>query len=289
MNDARLFQIAFLGCLLGLGAALRDFAIRPEQVVLTFASALATQALGDRLSGRAFSGLRSAVVTSLGLSLLLRANALWVHPLAAVIAIGAKFVLRVRGKHLFNPANLGVIVSLLALPGTWVSAGQWGNDVALAAWFLVLGTTVVCRASRSDVSFAFLASWLGLVGLRVFWLGQSFAVWRHQLESGALLLFTFFMISDPRTIPNRRGARIAHAFVVAAIAYVWQYQLFRTNGLLWALFLATPLVPLLDRLFPAPKYEWLPTSEPTPSPGGQADDPLSSRRPRSRALSPRPA
>ena len=43
-KDPRLFQIAFLGCLLGLGAFFRDFAIRPEQIVLAFASALATQA-----------------------------------------------------------------------------------------------------------------------------------------------------------------------------------------------------------------------------------------------------
>lgn len=273
MNDARLFQIAFLGCLLGLGASLRDFAIRPDQVALTFAAALVTQALGDRLTGRASSGLRSALITALGLSLLLRANALWVHPLVAAIAIGAKFVLRHRGKHLFNPANLGVMVALLALPGTWVSAGQWGHDVALAGWILVLGTAVVARASRSDVSFAFLGFYLGLVGLRVLWLGQSFAVWQHQLESGALLLFTFFMISDPKTIPNRRAARIAHAAVVAALAFGWQYSLFRTNGLLWALFLATPLVPLLDALFPAPAYQWLRKGEPQ-------DEPLAPAAPR---------
>ena len=261
MKDARLFQIAFLGCLLGVGAYFRDFAVRPEQVVLTFAFALATQELGDWLTGRKQSGLRSAIVTSLGLSLLLRANALWIHPLAAVIAIGAKFVLRARGKHLFNPANLGVMVALVALPGTWVSAGQWGHDVALAGWILVLGVAVVARAARSDVSFAFLFFYLGAIGLRVLWLGQSSAVWLHQLESGALLLFTFFMISDPKTIPNHRAARIAHAALVAAIAFVWQYELFRTNSLLWALFLATPAVPLLDYLFPAPKYEWIPEGE----------------------------
>ena len=258
MRDARLFQIAFLGCLLGLGAAFRDFAIRPDQVALTFAAALATQEFLDWWFERRESGVKSAIVTSLGLSLLLRANALWIHPVIAILAIAAKFFVRFDGKHLFNPANLGVVLALVALPGTWVSAGQWGHDVAMAGWIFVLGMTVVARATRSDVSFAFLASYLGLVGLRVLWLGQSFAIWRHQLESGALLLFTFFMISDPKTIPNRRIARVIHAALVAAIAFVWQYQLFRTNGLIWALFFAVPAVPLLDKLFPAPAYEWLP-------------------------------
>ena len=87
-------------------------------------------------------------------------------------------------------------------------------------------------------------------------LGQPFAVWAHQLGSGALLLFAFFMISDPMTIPNGRGARVAYALIVAACAFCWQYVLFRPNALVWALFLATPLVPVIDRLWPADNFAW---------------------------------
>ena len=57
-------------------------------------------------------------------------------PAAAALAIGSKFILRVRGKHLFNPANFGVGAALLVLPGTWISPGQWGSDVALAGWLV---------------------------------------------------------------------------------------------------------------------------------------------------------
>jgi hypothetical protein len=142
------------------------------------------------------------------------------------------------------------------LPGTWVSAGQWGNDLALAVWFLMLGTIVTQRARRLDVSWVFLTAFLGLVALRAAILGQSWAIWWHQLGNGALLLFAFFMISDPITIPNRTGARVAYAVVVALFAAAWQYLLFKPNALMWALFLLTPLVPLLDRFFPAQKFEW---------------------------------
>jgi hypothetical protein len=171
-----------------------------------------------------------------------------------VVAIGAKFVLRVRGKHVFNPGNLGVVFALLALPGTWVSPGQWGDDFALVGWFVALGGVVVHRARRADVSLAFLGFHLGFLALRVLWLGQRFAVWTHQLQSGALLLFAFFMISDPMTIPNHTRGRVAHAALVAAITYVWQFVLYRPNGLLWALFLAAPAVPLLDLVWPAARY-----------------------------------
>jgi Na+-transporting NADH:ubiquinone oxidoreductase subunit NqrB len=257
LADPRLFQICFLGCLLASGAWLRDFTIRPEQIVLAFAVAIATQAVLARAS-RPPSGPRSAIITALSLSLLLRADNLWAHPLAAFLAIGSKFAVRVRGKHVFNPGNLGAVIGLAALPGAWVSPGQWGADVALAGWIAVLGTVVVHRASRSDVSWAFLGFHLGALALRVLWLGQSFAVWRHHLESGALLLFAFFMISDPMTIPDRRRGRMVHAAIVAAIAYVCQFQLHRPNALLWALLLASPLVPLWDALWPAAKFQWIP-------------------------------
>jgi hypothetical protein len=92
---------------------------------------------------------------------------LWVHPLAAALAMSSKFVLRVKGKHLYNPANLGVIAAISLFPGTWVSPGQWGNDLALAVWLLMLGTIVTQRAKRLDVSWVFLGAFLGLVALRV--------------------------------------------------------------------------------------------------------------------------
>lgn len=256
LRDARLFQIVFLASLLTVGVLLRDFTIRPEQMALAFAAGIATQVTWLRVLRLDHRGILSAVITCFGLSLLLRADSLWVHPLAAVLAISGKFLLRIRGKHVYNPANLGVILALSFLPGAWVSPGQWGQAVTLAGWFVVLGGTVAWRAHRSDVAWTFLAAWLLLVALRIAVLGQPWTLLAHPFTNGALLLFAFFMISDPMTIPNRRAARIGYACGVALVAFVWQFALFRTNGLLWALFLCSPLVPLIDRWWPAKKFEW---------------------------------
>jgi Na+-transporting NADH:ubiquinone oxidoreductase subunit NqrB len=271
-RDPRIYQITALGILLAVGASLRDFAIRPEQSLGAFIAAWIAQKVGERFTSRAESGTRSALITGLSLSLLLRADDAWAHPLAALVAIGAKFALRVRDKHVFNPGNLGVIFALTLLPGTWVSPGQWGDDLALAGWFVALGGIVVHRARRSDVSFAFLAFHLGFLALRVLWLGQRFAVWIHALQSGALLLFAFFMISDPKTIPDDTRGRIAHAALVATITYVWQFALYRPNGLLWALFLAAPAVPLWDLLWPARRYKWNATETDGGDGHGTAED-----------------
>lgn len=256
LRDARIFQIVFLATLLTVGVLWRDFALRPQQMALAFVAGIATQLLWLRALKLEHRGLLSAVITCFGLSLLLRADSLWVHPLAAVLAISSKFVLRVHDKHVYNPANLGVIVAISFLPGAWISPGQWGQAVALAGWFVVLGGTVVWRAHRSDVAWAFLAAYLGLIAMRVIALGQPWTIFLHQFTNGSLLLFAFFMISDPMTIPSRREARIGYALVVAGVAFLWHFALFRPNGLVWALFLCTPLVPLIDRWWPAPRFEW---------------------------------
>ena len=269
--DARVFQIVFLAGLLTTGVLLRDFSLQPLQLLFTFAAGLGTQAFWLKRLGLQQKGFLSAVVTCCGLSLLLRSDTLWAHPLVAVLAMSSKFALRINGKHIYNPANLGVVAGISLLPGTWVSAGQWGSDLALAVWFLMLGTIVTQRARRLDVSWVFLGAFLGLVALRVALLGQSWAIWWHQLGNGALLLFAFFMISDPMTIPSRTGARIAYAVIVALGAAAWQFLLFKPNALIWALFLLTPLVPVLDRLFPAVTFKW------KERPGDFPESPLAAR------------
>lgn len=255
-KDARAYQIVFLGSFLALGVLARDFALLPMQMALTFAAGLAMQAFWIHRLQLKNVGYLSAIVTCFGLSLLLRADSLWVHPLAASVAIGAKFLIRMRGKHLFNPANLGVMFGLMIAPGAWISPGQWGSDLVSFGWFIAFGMIVTSRARRFDISLVFLATFALLLTARVVWLGQDWTVLTHQINSGALLLFTFFMISDPMTTPNARLARIALAMIVAAGAFVWQFAWYWPNGLVWALFLATPLVPLLDRLVPAAAPRW---------------------------------
>jgi Na+-translocating ferredoxin:NAD+ oxidoreductase RnfD subunit len=255
-TDSRVFQIMFLGLLLAAGVWLRDFSLQPAQIVLTFTAAIAAQHLLSHQFGRLPVSYRSAIITALSLTLLLRADSLWAHPLAATLAISSKFVIRRHGKHLFNPGNVGVIFALTVLPGTWVSPGQWGQDVTFAGWLIMLGATVSHRARRGDISWSFLVCYLGAIAMRVAWLGQRWAVWAHQFSNGALLLFAFFMISDPMTIPNSRRGRMVHAAIVALAAYIWQFQIYRINGFLWALICAAPLVPVWDAVWPAPKFEW---------------------------------
>ena len=196
------------------------------------------------------------MISGLSLCLLLRMNSLTLAVVAAVVTIASKFVIRLKGKHLFNPTNFGVVAMMLLTGQVWVSPGQWGNVAFFAFLMACLGGLVVNRAARSDVTFAFIASYMTLVFGRSLWLGEPLAIPLHRLQSGAVLLFTFFMISDPRTTPNSRMGRILFAFLVAYGAWYVQFRLFRTNGLLWSLASFSMTVPLIDWLLPGTRYEW---------------------------------
>lgn len=234
-----------------------DFDVTPLRVGLVLATALAVQAAGERLAGLAPFEPRSALISGLSLCLLLRTESHLLAVMAAALAVASKFAFRVRGKHVFNPTNLAIAAAVLLSGRAWVSPGQWGDSAFFAFLMACAGGLVAWRALRSDVALAFLLAWAGLLGGRALWLGDPLAIPLHQLESGSLLLFAFFMISDPKTTPDARGCRLVFGMLVASLAFHLQFVLYRpSGGLILALFALSPLVPVLDRLFPGPRYAW---------------------------------
>ena len=255
-RDPRHLQIAFLSCFLVAGILALGFDVPPWQPPLIILTACATQWAMTRLFQAPPVGYLSPLITSLGLSLLLRTDAFWVGPFAAFVAISGKFVLRARGKHLFNPTNLGLVVAMLLTGHAWCSPSQWGHSAALLGWFAAFGLAVAHRSFRSDVSLAFLGTWVLLKAARIFYLGAPWASLQHQLSAGGLILFTFFMISDPKTTPDHRVGRILYAAAVATLGFVFLHGLWWQNALLWALCLISPLTPLIDRVLPAERFQW---------------------------------
>ncbi|HEV3058749.1 MAG TPA: RnfABCDGE type electron transport complex subunit D [Vicinamibacterales bacterium] len=255
MTDPRLYQIATLSSLLAYGMGWLDFGVTPARVCLLLLTVLATQACCDRLTGARVNA-RSALISGLSLCLLLRTNRAELAVLAAVIAIAAKFVIRFRGKHIFNPTNGGLVAMMLLTNQVWVSPGQWGSAAFFAFLMACVGGIVVNRAARADVTYAFIVFYSALVVGRSIYLGEPLAIPFHRLESGALLLFTFFMISDPKTTPDSRAGRVVFAGLVAFVAWYVQFRLFRTNGLLWSLGVWSMAVPLIDWLLPGSRYSW---------------------------------
>lgn len=262
MRDPRWYQIGSLTLLLLYGVTRLAFDVTLGRAALLLIVATGAQWLCSRLAKIKFDP-KSAAISALSLALLLRSDSLLLVVAGALIAVVSKFVIRVRGKHIFNPTNGAIVALMLTTNRVWVSPGQWGNVAFFAFLIICLGGLVVNRASRSDVTYAFIAFYVGLMIARSLYLGEPLAIPIHRMENGALLLFTFFMISDPKTTPDARAGRILFAALVAFGAWYIQFRLFRTNGLLWSLAGFSMLVPLIDLLLPAKRYQWTKTGEPT--------------------------
>src|ERR1700733_7632121 len=149
-SDARHFQIAALSTLLAINFVWIDFGAKPLYSALAIASALATQAVCSWLFGVTRIDLRSPLITGLSLSLLLRADEPWLPAIAGVIAIASKFVLRIDGKHIWNPAGFAIVVLLLTSNGVWISPGQWGADIWFASLLAFFAILVLQASQRSD-------------------------------------------------------------------------------------------------------------------------------------------
>ncbi|WP_370623438.1 DUF2330 domain-containing protein [cf. Phormidesmis sp. LEGE 11477] len=281
-KDARDYQIIFLTLFLCLGIGLRDWSLRPEMVGAAVGTAIVvqlllswlitaagfilgqwtgfrTQSTQQRLSWSAFRSTlnwRSPLITALGLSLLLRTDHVWTMALAAGCAIASKFIFKAQDKHFFNPANFGIIAALVLTQDAWVSPGQWGEDLWYGFIFLGAGGLVLKRVGRWDTTGMFLASYALMEALRNLYLGWTWDVWAHRMMSGSLLLFALFMVTDPRSIPNARSARLVWAMAIALLTFVLRNQFYLTTAVFWALFALAPLTVLLDRLWRAPRFEW---------------------------------
>lgn len=254
--DPRIYQISVLAILLGYGALFLDFNISLLYIVTILVSVMVSQYICSRITKLPRFDPRSPLISGLSLCLLLRTNYWWLGIIAAVVTIASKFFIRANGKHLFNPTNFGLVMMLLLTNHAWISPGQWGNAVFLGFLLACIGGLVVNHATRSDVTYSFLGFYMAFIFGRALWLGDPIRIPLHQLQNGAFLIFTFFMISDPKTTPDSRAGRILFAFLVAAGAIFIQYGMYRTNGLLWSLMLFGMTTPFIDRIAPGFRYIW---------------------------------
>ncbi|MCC6953979.1 MAG: RnfABCDGE type electron transport complex subunit D [Deltaproteobacteria bacterium] len=256
LRDPRFYQIAVLSILAIYGIAILEFDVTPSRAAISIASAVGFQLLATWLLRLPTFDPKSAMISGLSLALLFRSDYLLVLLLASAVTIFSKFLIRANGKHIFNPTNFGIVVAIVITGEAWVSPGQWGSFALFALLVSGLGLIVVTRAARSDVTLAFLLFYGAMLLGRGYWLNDPWEIPLHQLSSGSLLIFAFFMISDPKTTPDSRPGRIAFAFSVAAVAYVFRFRFFEPNGLLYALVICSAFVPIIDWVSKGRRYQW---------------------------------
>ena len=254
--DPRCYQIIVLSLLLAYGIFELDFGIHWQNAAAIGLTAQLAQYIGTRTAGLSRFDPLSALITALSLTLLLRTDVIALAALAAAIAIASKFLIRIHGKHVFNPANVALVTVLLLSDEAWISSGQWGSAAISSLALACLGCLVLTRAKRAETTLAFAVSYSALLVARAMWLDDPVSIPLHQLQNGALLIFAFFMISDPKTSPDTGVGRLLFGMLVAGVAYTIQYVFYQPNGAILALIICAPSVPLIDARLRGDLYRW---------------------------------
>ena len=262
--DPRYFQVIFQAIFLTYGILFLHWNADWEHYVISIGGCLLFQYSADSIRSKRFLkpiefdrwGF-SVLISAMSLCLLLKTNHWYISLLAAFLTVASKYVFKFNRKHIFNPSAFGIVATILLTKDAWLSPGQWGSNAVIFFFVVTLGTIVVTRVQKLDVSLAFLLTFVGLLYWRqVYALGWPMDHFIHSISTGSLLLFTFFMISDPRTSPNHPVARIIWAILIAAVSFYLAAFKWKYNTIIWVLVAAAPLVPLLDKIFKAKEFHW---------------------------------
>jgi Na+-translocating ferredoxin:NAD+ oxidoreductase RnfD subunit len=192
-----------------------------SRTLLAIAAAIVTELVLSRVITGKYANLASAYITGISVGILLRAPDAWPYALCSAIAITSKYVVRWRGRHVWNPSNLG-IVALLILAPDYVStlSVQWGNTVwpMLVVW--VLGALIVWRVKRLHITAVYVISFVALALVRSLITGHAFLAEVAPITGPMYQLFIFFMITDPKTTVKTYWGQCAVAFLVALVEMV---------------------------------------------------------------------
>lgn len=200
---------------------------------------------------------KSPFISGTAITILLATTSFVAAIFVSFFTIALKFLVRHNGKHIFNPNNISIVLTVLSFPLlAKIAPYQWGLNSVSAAIFVVLVGIFVSRSVKSyDVALYFYS----LYGLSMFTFSElglfSGSLFLHMI-SIPITLFTFFMITDPRVIPNTSEGRFLFALVCVFVANIFYIYTRLSPTFIFALPIASLITPLIDTYFGGKNFEW---------------------------------
>jgi len=187
-----------------------------KKTALAIVAAIITELILGRIFFGKWLNLASAYITGISVGILVRSPAYWPYALCSVISIMSKYVLRVKGRHIWNPSNFGIAVLLFLAADTMaVLSIQWGNNYWSLLVIWTLGSIIIWRARRFHISATYVVSFFLLAFLRSWITGDPWQAEVAPITGPMYQLFIFFMITDPKTTVRSRTGQCLVAFCVA--------------------------------------------------------------------------
>jgi hypothetical protein len=244
--DQRYLAPLLITCVLVVGQLTFGFLESWSRTFLAIATAIATELVVVRALYGIRPHLASSYVSGISVGILVRSPAFWPYALCSAISIVSKYVLRVRGRHIWNPTNFGVVAMLLLAPD--VVAGlsvQWGNNLLPMVFVWMFGTVILYTVGRLNITVTYVVAFLCLAVARAWYTGHPVLSEIAPITGPMYQLFIFFMITDPKTTVGPKWAQSAVVIAVALLEAAFRLMQF-VYAPFYALFVIGPIANLIE-------------------------------------------
>jgi Na+-transporting NADH:ubiquinone oxidoreductase subunit NqrB len=251
--DNRYVAPMLITCILIVGQLTFGFLESYKKTGIAILASLLTELVLGRIFTAKWPHLASAYVSGISVGILVRSPAFWPYAICAIVSIMSKYVLRVNGRHIWNPSNFGISVLLFLAPETVAGLSiQWGNYLLPMLVIWVLGSVTIARLHRFNITGTYVACFLAFAFLRSYITGNPWQSEVAPLTGPMYQLFIFFMITDPKTTVR---SKTWQCVVVAMVAFV--EMILRLSHVVYApfyaLFLVGPTALLIEQWFESSK------------------------------------
>jgi enediyne biosynthesis protein E5 len=217
-----------------------------SRTALAISAAIAIELVLGRIFGGSWPHLASAYISGISVGMLVRSPAFWPYALCSAISITSKYVLRVDGRHLWNPSNFGIVAMLVLAADTVAGLSvQWGNTLLPMVVVWCFGAVIIHSLGRLHITATYVASFLAFALVRAGVTGHPWISEVAPITGPMYQLFIFFMITDPKTTVRPFWAQCLVAFLVAAVESAFRLLQW-VHAPYYALFVVGPAANLIE-------------------------------------------
>jgi hypothetical protein len=248
LRDPRMHVAAVLVTLQVLGQTVLGFRLSVAQILICLATGALIEFVVAFFKDTAIMWPASGLLTGNSTAFILRTpgtlhgqwwstHGIWIFIGVVAISMASKYLIRWRGRHIFNPSNLGLVIAFVALGPKltepqdlwWIPPGPW--LIVTYAVLVVGGLLIAWELRLLGLELAFMAGFAAFTALALALVPDHCMVaswhvapmcgrelWQILVTSPELLVFGLFMVPDPRTVPDGPVARVAFGIIVAILA-----------------------------------------------------------------------
>ena len=217
-----------------------------SRTALAISTAIGVEVLLARLFTGQWPHLASAYISGISVGMLVRSPAIWPYALCSAISITSKYVLRVDGRHIWNPSNFGIVAMLVLAADAVASLSvQWGNNLLPMVVVWCFGSVIIHSLGRFHITVTYVTSFVVFALIRAAITGHPFLSEVAPITGPMYQLYIFFMITDPKTTVRSYRGQMVVAFLVAFAEAVFRLLQF-VHAPYYALFLVGPAANLVE-------------------------------------------